>query len=165
MKNFEEFSLNEAAGGVNILQHIPQDVTTVKDAEQLILGLSKNGLLFHFDDDPHEIVSSKNGGLVFTEEEADKIQELMEKAFDVCNTHYGIQHGLWEGLIKGVFFGYIAFSAEEKPDSTVYVVEGSGGPGKVRTVAYIDYQEMESEEYNNEETDKWFQQLQILNNI
>lgn len=161
LKKFDEF-INESRG-VDLGDKLPSDVKSVADVEQFILTLAKTQNLYHFDDDAKDIVSS-NGGRVFTDSEAEVINKLMEKSFEVCDRHYVQsgklkEHGFWEGFIKGVFLGYVAFSASEDPEAKLYVVAGSGGPGKVKYTSYKDYQEMESQELDEAATDAWFSKL------
>lgn len=158
LKKFGDF-INESRGS-GLETKLPEGINSVADVEKFILVLAKTQNLYHFDDDASEIIST-SGAEIFTPEEAAKINSLMEKSFDICDEHYVKsgkikEHGFWEGFIKGVFFGYVAFSAGEDPESVLYVVSGSGGPGKVKSTSYKDYQEMESLELDETETDKWF---------
>lgn len=161
LKKFDDF-INESRG-VDLDEKLPADINSVEDVEQFILTLAKTQNLYHFDDDAKDIVTS-SGNEAFSESEAEIINKLMEKSFDVCDKHYVKsgkikEHGFWEGFIKGVFFGYVAFSASEDPEAKLYVVQGSGGTGNVKYTSYKDYQEMESQELDDSQTDEWFSKL------
>lgn len=162
IKRFSDFSVNEAQKS-ELIGKLPAEVKTVKDAEALLLELSKAGKIYHFDDDPHEIIDGRSGKDLFTKEEADLIEKLMDQAFDVCEKKFG-KHGFWEKLINHVFIGYITFGIDD-----LYVVSGEGGKNNVRITTKEDFDTIQASAYNvdNEEWDevaveKWFKSLKAV---
>lgn len=159
IKGWDQF-LNES-------ENTPTDIKTVNDVEKFILGLAKTGKLFHFDDSASTIIKS-GGSKLFKREEAAKIEAAMDQSFEVCEKEFGKQ-GLWEGFVKGVFIGYIAFGASKADDGNVYIVKGNGGPGKIKITTLADYKDMESKfmdpsidddaENNENDINKWFDSL------
>ena len=152
--------LNTNEGSVNESAVDDIELKTVKDVEDFILGLAKEGKIYHFDDDPHDIE-------IFTPEEADAIDAKMDSAFEICEQAYGPQ-GFWDGFIKDVFGpGYISFSGDMEPMAgDVYIVAGSGGPGNVRKADMATYKEVTSSmydeakgEYDGDALDAWFSSL------
>ncbi len=63
---------------------IPQSISSVQDVENFISGLIKNNEMFHLDDNAHDIINGNTGENLFTKDEADKVNELMEQAFNIC---------------------------------------------------------------------------------
>lgn len=165
LKRFGDFGMNEEDKG-NWLDTLPVEVKTVKDAEKLLLALAKADKIYHFDDDPHDVVNAINHKELFTENEADIVKKLVDQAFDICAKHYGKQHGFWEGLIKDVFMGYIAFTADEdQATADMYVVAG-GGKNNVKVIPQLRYDEQlgqmydeDNGEYDETAVDKWFGKL------
>ncbi len=67
---------------------LPTELTTIADVEQFIADLHTNNELFHLDDNAADIVimypEEQRGLRLFTDEEATKINELIEQAFNIC---------------------------------------------------------------------------------
>jgi hypothetical protein len=63
---------------------LPAALTTVEEIESFISELSANDEFFHLDDDPHDIITMPTGERLFTDEEADKVNDLLEQAFNIC---------------------------------------------------------------------------------
>lgn len=161
LKNFGDFineGLNEDAGSALVL---PDQLTTTKDVEQFILTLAKAGKLYHFDDDPSDMIDM-SGKEIFTAEEAEKVGKLMDQSFDICQKHYKIEHGFWEGMIKDVYAGgLLVFTAdEEQATGEMYIVSGSGGPGNVKKTSIQDYNDtIKGIENDEAKIEAWFKNL------
>lgn len=157
-ENFDQPGANAGPTETDITRDWPEQVKTPKDAEQLLLALAKDGMMYHFDDDPKDVVSAS--GPVFTPGQAERLKALMDQAFKACEPI----GGLWEGLVKGVFMGYTAFTADQEPiTADIYVVDGEGPD--VRQTTYSDYVDMqerlydEDKGYDESAVDAWFKKL------
>jgi hypothetical protein len=64
---------------------LPNKLTSQAEIESFISELYSNNEFFHLDDDAHDIVVNSTGLPLFTSEEADKLNSLLEQAFEVCN--------------------------------------------------------------------------------
>jgi len=101
-----------------LLSKLPASINTVYDAELMLLALATSNKFYHLDDRPEDIG-------IFSKEECDTLNRLIEEADGVTRKHYGREErpecnvGLWEGLIKDVLpIGYLAFTTS---DNHVYV--------------------------------------------
>jgi hypothetical protein len=56
-------------------------ITSAADAEGFLFQLHQEGLLFHPDDDAHDIINGATGQPLFTAADADLINERMEEVF------------------------------------------------------------------------------------
>jgi len=169
LKNFGDFvneGMNEDAMSALVL---PENLSTIKDVEQFLLTLAKAGKIYHFDDDASDIIDM-SGKEIFSPEEAEKVNKLMDQAFDICQKHYKIEHGFWEGMVKEVHgsAGLISFTADEDPTTgDIYIISGSGGPGNVKKTSIKDYNETikssttsEDGDMDEDKIDAWFKNLQ-----
>jgi hypothetical protein len=68
-----------------MLTQLPSKLETVQDVERFISSLYKNHEFFHLDDDAADIVDTKTNQPIFTPDEAKKINELLEQAFEICD--------------------------------------------------------------------------------
>ena len=62
---------------------LPVKLTTADEAEQFIADLFYNDEFFHLDDDARDIIHIPTGKRLFTDEESDKLNELLGQAFDI----------------------------------------------------------------------------------
>ena len=60
---------------------LKKPITTTQEAKAFIETLEKENLLFHFDDDPFDIIDMDNKR-TFTDEEAKLIDERVQELFD-----------------------------------------------------------------------------------
>lgn len=159
ISRWDEFGLNESEAPKK------WTINTVKDVENFLLDLAREGKLYHFDDPADDIVGPH--GPLFTDKEAVNVQDAMDKSFEVCEKTFG-KDGFWEGMIKHVMGGYIVFGADVEPATgDVYVVSGEGGKNNVKTTTLADWQEIandpkyytEENGFNEEAIDKWFNGL------
>lgn len=164
IKEFQSFKLNEAEETSGLLKELPGSIEKLDDIESMLLTLAKNGAIYHFDDDAKEITD--NGKPLFTEAEADKINELMTQAFDMAEKKLG-KDGFWNNVIKDVFLNYITFSTN---DNYVYMVKGSGGKNMIKKIKTADYNDAitmfkneETDEYDAEKVGEWFDKLRSSN--
>ena len=71
---------------------LPEEITSVKEIENLFNELAKNGELYHIEDDAHDIIFSKTEQRMFTDEEADKLESLVTQCYalveDPCEYAY-----------------------------------------------------------------------------
>jgi hypothetical protein len=63
---------------------LPTQLTNESEVVNFITDLYNNGEFFHLDDDAKDIINNKTNQRLFTDDEADKLNELMEQAFNVC---------------------------------------------------------------------------------
>lgn len=63
---------------------LPQQLTNADEVSAFISALIANDEMFHLDDDASEIIDGRTDERLFTDEEADKINELMQQAFNIC---------------------------------------------------------------------------------
>lgn len=63
---------------------LPTKLTTISDVENFITELYSNDEFFHLDDDAAHIVNIQTGERLFTDDEAQKINTLLEQAFTIC---------------------------------------------------------------------------------
>jgi hypothetical protein len=70
-------------------------ITTEDDSKNFIHSLHKDGLLFHPEDDAHDIKDHK-GEYLFTDEEAFELNNRLEEVYDYIEDpcEYIILHGL-----------------------------------------------------------------------
>jgi len=59
-------------------------ISTREQARQFVEDLNENSMLFHFDDDPADILSNRSGfsEALFTEEECVYVAQRVEEMFD-----------------------------------------------------------------------------------
>ena len=55
------------------------------DAESFFFCLYQDGLLFHPEDNPSEVINSRSGHLLFTDQEAVALRERIEEAYSVMD--------------------------------------------------------------------------------
>lgn len=151
IKTFEDFSevvyLRESV-----------EITTAEEALDYVVDLARLGKLFHFDDDAKEIVN--DAGRVFADDEADSVNAAMAQIRDVLSDHFGIDDGIWEGMVQGVIMGYLVLSVDGR---TVYVIKGGGGKGCVKVTTMADWKRLEDsidpEDNDDSAIDAWFDGL------
>lgn len=66
-----------------LLEILPSTLTTIPEVESFIELLYSNDKFFHLDDDAKDIIYP-DGKQFFTDEEADKLNELKAQAFEIC---------------------------------------------------------------------------------
>lgn len=65
--------------------NLPNQLTNVDDIERFIADLILNDEMFHLDDDAHDIINGHTNRPLFTSDEADKVNALLEQAFNICD--------------------------------------------------------------------------------
>lgn len=63
---------------------LPDAITCEYAAKYFIDQLYENGELFHLEDDAKDIIASSTGARLFTDEEATKINSLLDQLYEVC---------------------------------------------------------------------------------
>jgi hypothetical protein len=63
---------------------LPTQLTDEYQVNNFIEELYTHGEFYHLDDDAKDIINNKTNQRLFTDDEADKLNELMEQAFNVC---------------------------------------------------------------------------------
>lgn len=61
------------------------ELETVKDVELFIINLNNNGTLYHFDDDAHDIINCHTRQSLFSAQEADEMNLIVDKARQICD--------------------------------------------------------------------------------
>lgn len=148
----------------DLLTLLPKQVINIHDAEAVLLALAMCDKMYHFDDDPREIAC-------FTPEEAEAVDTLMEQADDVTRLHFGmvdnrwVNAGIWEGIVKDVLPGYMAFGADNDR-ATIYVYNDF----KLSQVYQDEWEKIkvdtfdeESGAYDTDGLDPWFEGLERVN--
>ena len=64
---------------------LPNELTTQQEVEKFIADLWANDEFYHLDDPAEDIVTVKDGERVFTDDEANQINALVQQAFDICD--------------------------------------------------------------------------------
>jgi hypothetical protein len=64
---------------------LPTQLTNESEVVNFITELYNNGEFFHLDDNAEDIISNVTNERLFTDSEAEKINELLNQAFDICN--------------------------------------------------------------------------------
>jgi len=68
---------------------IKTPITNIREAKDFLHCLEDSGKMFHFDDDPSEIVDM-NGLHIFTKDEASHIDKRLEELFSVERDPFGL---------------------------------------------------------------------------
>jgi hypothetical protein len=151
---YNEF-LNESSG-TDLVKKLPKKISSTNDAEKFLIELARAGKIFHFDDDAHDIITKD--GQLFTEEEAEQINELVDQAFSVCEKKFG-KNGFWEGFIKDVLPKWMVFSGSKD----VYIIKEFGGSNDfVKKISEKEYEDIQIEyrdkdgNFDVDAFDKWF---------
>jgi len=63
--------------------NLNRTITTQEDAEYFLSELFENGESFHPEDDARNIIKFATGERIFTDEEADKLNDLMSSIYEI----------------------------------------------------------------------------------
>jgi hypothetical protein len=143
-----------------LLSILPSSITTISDAESLLLALTTTNKFYHLDDRPEDIG-------IFTNEECAVLNRLIDQADDVTRKYYGMETrpeclvGLWEGLIKDQLpIGYLIFTADETSNEVFIYNDSKVAKTTFEAWSTIRTEAMDDDDsFECETIDKWFTEL------
>lgn len=62
---------------------LPKSINSIEDANKLLRELFENNESFHPEDDAHDVIDVHTNKEIFTEEEADKLNDLIGQMYEI----------------------------------------------------------------------------------